>query len=46
MKGIKVRTIGTTADVASISDNSISVIGIASTASLLVEYESRCRFDG
>ncbi len=45
-EGIKVRTIGTTADVASISDNSISVIAIATSTAVLIGYESRCRFVG
>ncbi len=44
--GIKVETVGTTAAVASISDNSISVIGVASQTGVLVSYESRCRFVG
>ncbi len=44
--GIKVRTIGTTADVASISDNSISLIGLASDVALDYNFESRCRFTG
>ncbi len=45
-KGIKVRCIGTTADVASISDNSFSLIGVASTTSLNYTYATRVRFTG
>ncbi len=44
--GIKVRTIGTTANVTSISDNSIALIGIASSTAVFINYESRCRFTG
>ncbi len=45
-KGIKVRTVGTTADVASISDNSISLIGVTGDTALTAAFESRCRFTG
>ncbi len=44
--GIKVRCIGTTADVASVSDNSFSLIGLAGSTALNITYESRCRFIG
>ncbi len=44
--GIKVRAIGTTADVASISDNSFSLIGIASSTACSYTFETRCRFTG
>lgn len=43
-KPIKVRCTGTTAAVGSISDNSIHLIGCASSASLQLTYQSRCRF--
>ncbi len=41
---IKVRCENTTADVASVADNSISIIGLASDTALLMSYDTRCRF--
>ncbi len=45
-KGIKVRTTGTGADVADISDNSFSLIGVTGNTALTCSFESRCRFTG
>ncbi len=45
-KPIKVRCVGTTADVASVSDNSLSIIGIANNTNITLEYQSRLRFTG
>ncbi len=44
--GIKVRAVGTTANVSSVSDNSITLIGIATATDVFVNYESRVRFTG
>lgn len=43
---VKVRCTGTTADVASCSDNSLALIGIASTTTISYTYETRMRFIG
>ncbi len=45
-EGIKVRCTNTTANVGSVSDNSFSLIGLASNTALSMEYETRCRFTG
>ncbi len=45
-KPIKVRCVGTTADVASVSDNSFSIIGLANNTNMTLEYQSRLRFTG
>ncbi len=44
--GIKVRCKGTTATVASISDNSLHLIGTANATTVVLNYESRIRFTG
>lgn len=45
-KGIKVRTNGTTAAVASCADNNINIMAISGNAATTIEYESRVRFVG
>ncbi len=46
-KGIKVRCVGTTADVASCSDNNIGLIALASAADdCFLQYQARVRFCG
>lgn len=43
---LKVRCSGTTAAIASVTDNSIHVIGVSNSATGLLTYISRCRFTG
>ncbi len=43
-EGIKVRCTGTAASVVAVSDNSISLIGVASSTAVEFEYETRLRF--
>jgi len=43
---VGVNCVGTTATVAAISDNSIHVIGVASSALVTLEYKTRIRFTG
>jgi len=45
-KPVKVIHDGATATIASITDNSLHVIGVADSASLLLSYQSRVRFSG
>ncbi len=45
-KPVKVRCVGTTAVVGSISDNSIGVIAVASSTEVSLNYQSRIRFSG
>lgn len=43
---LKVVCVGTTADVASVTDNSISIIAVANSTSDTIQYDTRCRFTG
>ncbi len=45
-EGIKVRCVGTDANITSVSDNSITLIGIATSTGVFIQYESRIRFTG
>lgn len=45
-KPIPVNCVGTTADVASVSDNSIQLIGVTTDATAAIQYECRVRFTG
>ncbi len=45
-KPIRVQCVGTSATVASISDNSIGVIAVASSTEVSLNYQSRIRFSG
>ncbi len=45
-KGIKVRCTGTTNNVSSVSDNSLSLIGLASLTAVTYTFETRVRFTG
>ncbi len=45
-KGIKVRCTGTTANLTSVADHSISIIGLSQSTALTLEWDSRCRFSG
>ncbi len=45
-KGIKVTCDGTTADVASVSDNNIGIAAVANSTDVSIEYDARIRFVG